>query len=58
LGNGSVSGEKSLGVTRRFASLHPALALPRRAMRILTPVIEVATLPMLYTLHHFALGHG
>ena len=43
-------------MTWRFEALHPALALPRRAMRVSTPVIEVSALPMFYPRHHLALG--
>jgi hypothetical protein len=46
LGDGSISRQKTLGMTRGFKPLHPALALPCRAMRVFTSVIEIATLTM------------
>jgi hypothetical protein len=46
LGDGSIRRQKTLGMPRRFEALHAPLALPRRPMRVFTPVIEVATLTM------------
>jgi hypothetical protein len=48
LGDGSIRRQKSLGMPRRLQPLHAMLALARRPMRVLTPVIEVATLAMLH----------
>ncbi len=48
LGNGSIRGQKARGMPRGLKSLHAPLALPRRPMRILTPVVQVTTLAMLY----------
>ena len=48
LGNGSICREKALGVPRRFESLHAMLPLPRGPMGVLTPMIEVATLPVFH----------
>jgi hypothetical protein len=46
LGNGTIRRQKALGMTGGFEPLHATLTLTRRPMRILTPVIEVATLAM------------
>jgi hypothetical protein len=48
LGDGSISRQKPLGKIRRFEPPHATLALTRRAMRVLTAVIEVTTLAMFY----------
>jgi len=56
LGDGSISRQKPLGVTRRFEPLQATLALTRRAMRVLTTVIEIATLAMLFPWENLALG--
>jgi hypothetical protein len=58
LGDGSVRGEKALGVTRRFEPLHATLSLACRAMRVLTAVIEIATLAMLHAGQNLALGRA
>src|SRR5262245_9561263 len=44
LGNGTIRGQKALGVSRRLEPLHAICSLACRAMRILTPVVEVTTL--------------
>jgi len=56
LGNGAIRGEKALRMTRRLKPLHAIFALPRGSMRVLTPVIEVATLPVFHSRQDFALG--
>jgi hypothetical protein len=56
LGNGAIRREKPLGMPRRFEPLHAILALPRRPMRVLAPVIEIPTLAMLYPRENLALG--
>ena len=56
LGNGAIRSQKALGVTRGLESLHASCALTCWPMRALTPVVEVATLPMLHPWHHLALG--
>ena len=48
LGNRSIRRQKTLGMAGRFEPLHPILALPRRPMRVLTPVIEIPTLAMFH----------
>ena len=48
LGNGTICGQKSLGMPRGFKPLHTIFALARGAMRVFAPVIEVATLAMLH----------
>ena len=47
LGNGPIGRQKTLGMSRGFESLHAILALARRPMRVLAPVIEIPTLTML-----------
>jgi hypothetical protein len=49
LGNGSIRREKTLGMTGGFEPLHATLPLARRLMRILTPVIEIATLAVFHS---------
>src|SRR5262249_17661509 len=44
LGNRSIRGQKALGMPRRLEPLHAILTLTRRTMRILTPVVQIATL--------------
>src|SRR5262245_61755055 len=56
LGNGSIRRQKTLGMAGRFESLHAPLLLARRPMRILTPIIEVATLSVFHTWQHLAFG--
>src|SRR5262249_33611590 len=41
-------GQKALGMPRRFKPLHAIFSLACGAMRVLTAVIEVATLPMFH----------
>ena len=48
LGNGSIRGQKARGMPRGRKRLHATLPLARRPMRVLTPVIERATLAMLH----------
>src|SRR5262245_27268382 len=55
LGNGSIRREKALGMTGRFEPLHATLPLARRPMGVLTPIIEVATLPVFYPGQHLTL---
>ena len=49
LGNGAIRRQKTLGMPGRLEPLHAILTLPRGAMRVLTPVIEVAALTVLYS---------
>ena len=44
LGNGAIRRQKPLRMSRRFKPLHAIFALPRRPMRVLTAVVEIATL--------------
>ena len=55
LGHGAIRGQKALGVTGGFESLHASFALTHRPMRVLTPVIEVAMLAMFHTRQDLAL---
>ena len=54
--DGSIRREQPLGMPRGFKPLHPALALTRRPVRVLTAVIEIATLAMLDTGQNLAFG--
>ena len=44
LGNGAIRRQKPLRMSRRFKPLHAIFARPRGPMRVLTAVVEVATL--------------
>ena len=48
--------QKSLPVTRRFEPWQATFALTRRPLRVLTAVLEIATLAVLYTRHHLTFG--
>ena len=48
LGNGTIRRQKTLGMTCGLEPLHAILPLARRPMRVLTPVIEIATLAMFH----------
>jgi hypothetical protein len=41
LGDRSIRGEKAPGMIGRFEALHATLALTRRPMGVLTPVVEI-----------------
>src|SRR5256884_9886756 len=43
-GNRSIRGQKTLSMPGRFEPLHAIFALPRGPMRVLTAVVEIATL--------------
>ena len=48
LGDGSIRRQKALGMPRGFEPLHAIFSLACGPMRVLAPVIEVATLAMLH----------
>src|SRR6266567_9427761 len=54
LGYGSIRREKTLGMTGGFESLHALFPLARRAMRILAPVVEIATLAVFHPRQEFS----
>src|SRR5215468_5955228 len=58
LGNGAVGRQKTLGMPGRLEPLHAILTLPCGAMRVLTPVIEVAALTVLYSWQYLAFGRA
>src|SRR5215813_2352432 len=58
LGNGAIRRQKTLGMPGRLEPLHAILTLPRGARRVLTPVIEVAALPVLYSWQYLAFGRA
>jgi hypothetical protein len=45
-------------MARRFAPLHASLTCTSGPVRVLTPMIEGAALPLRNTRHHLALGSG
>src|SRR4029453_593935 len=55
LGNGPIGRQKTLGMPRGFEPLHAILTLPRRPMRILTPVIQIAALAMFHPRQYLTL---
>src|SRR6266700_3616902 len=56
LGNGPIGRQKTLGMSRRFESLHAILALARRPMGMLTAVIQIATLAVFHPGQCLTLG--
>src|SRR5215470_6753568 len=55
LGNRTIRGPKALGGPRRLEPLHAICTLPRRPVRVLAAIIEVAALPMFYSGQDLAL---
>src|SRR5215510_353713 len=55
LGDRAIRRQKALGMSGGLEPLHAILTLPRRPMRVLAPVIEVATLAMLHSGQDLAL---
>src|SRR5262252_82276 len=55
LGNGAVGRQKTLGMPRRLKPLHTIFPLARWSMRILTAVVEIATLPVFHAGQDLAL---
>src|SRR4029453_4146193 len=55
LGNGPIGRQKTLGMPRGFEPLFAILRLPGRAMRILTPVIQIAALAMFHPRQYLTL---
>ncbi|MCU1292286.1 MAG: hypothetical protein JWP08_1136 [Bryobacterales bacterium] len=53
--NDSVHLNKALGVPGGFEASHSPLALTRRLVRVLRPVVQVSMLSMSHTGHHYAL---
>ena len=58
LGNGAIRGQKALGMSCGLAPLPAIFALPRRPMRILTAVVQRATLAVLHSGQDFTLGRA
>ena len=48
MGNGTIRGQKALGMPGRLKPLHTILTLPRGAMRVFAAVIEITTLPVFH----------
>jgi hypothetical protein len=57
-GDRSIRGEKALGMTGRCEPLHAPLALVRRAMRVLTAIMQRATLAVLRPWENLAFGRA
>src|SRR5262245_64366001 len=58
LGDGAISRQKALGMSRRLKPLHAIFALACGAMRVLATIIEVTTLAMLDPGRDLALGRA
>src|SRR5262249_2540838 len=58
LGDGSIRRQKALGMSCGLEPLHAIFALACRAMRVLTPVVEVTTLPVFDPRQDLALGRA
>jgi hypothetical protein len=56
LGDGTIGGEESLGITRGFEPLHAPLALTSGLMRVLSTMIEIPVLTMFHPWENLALG--
>src|SRR5687767_8161739 len=57
-GDQSIRGEKGLDTTGRCEPLQTPRALARRSMRVLTAIMQRATLAVLYPWEHLAFGHA
>jgi hypothetical protein len=53
---GPIRRQKALGLNGGFEPLHATLALTRRSMGVLTPVVELAALAMFHFGENLALG--
>jgi len=58
LGDGAIGRQKPLGVAWGFKPLHATFPLTRRPMRLLTPVVEIATLAVCHSGEHLTLGRA
>src|SRR5262245_19851101 len=58
LGDGAIRGQKTLGMAGGFEPLHALLPLSRRPMRVLTAVVQIATLTVLHPGQELALGRA
>lgn len=56
LADGTVGRQKPLSVPRRCEALHATFPLASRSMRVLTAVVEIATLTMLHAVENLAFG--
>jgi hypothetical protein len=56
--NGTIRGEKTLGMPWRFEPLHAPLPLAGRLVRILRTVVQIPVLTMFHTRHHLLLGRA
>src|SRR5262245_45186614 len=58
VGNRTIRGQQALSVPRRLEPLHAICTLPRRPVRVLAALIEVAALSMFYSGQDLALGRA
>jgi hypothetical protein len=58
LGKGAIRRQKTLSMPGRLEPLHAILTLPRGAMRVLAPVIEVAALTVFDSWQYLAFGRA
>src|SRR5207249_1763869 len=58
LGNGSIRRQKTLGMAGGLEPLHTTLTLTRGTVRVLTPVVQITTLPMFHTWQYLTLGRA
>jgi hypothetical protein len=56
LRDGTIGGQKPLGLSWRLEPLHPALSLAGRLMGVCSAVVQVAMLPVLDSWQELALG--
>jgi hypothetical protein len=56
LRDGTIGGEKSLGLARGLKPLHVSLALTGRLVRILCAIVEIPMLAMVHRWEQFTLG--
>jgi hypothetical protein len=56
LGDGAISGEEPLGVTRRLEPLHVPFSLTCGLVRVLRPIVQIAMLAMFHPWQNLALG--
>src|SRR3989442_6999071 len=58
VGNGTIRGQKALGMPRRLQPLHATLPLTRGPMGILTPVVQIATLAVFDPVQNLPFGRA
>jgi hypothetical protein len=51
--DGTIRGEKALGLPRRYKSAHVPFSMPRRLVGVFRVIVEVAALAVLHLAHGF-----